>query len=186
MAVTAENTAPRSELLSVVAWMLIVGAAFGILSALTLLALAGVLLAYAPPDPASTNSLLGVGLVTLSAAALMLLAGIGLRRRYNWARALTIGLCYLGIFLLIVMFGLQYFAINTMLPRSHEPAQIQMAAMLGLVLKTFLGTVTIAASGLLMWLSNRLSTPAILAEFRPAPKPQPPVTPSKPGETPDF
>ncbi len=166
----ANGVQHRSELVSVVAWMLIVAGAFSLFVGLFQLAFFGAVWAYTPnPQPVvdQLGPYLWVVAFFLVMAVLMLVAGIGLRRRYNWARVLSMLLCYGGIFVVVVLFGLYYFGINQLLAGQRHPDQAQLWGTVGMVLKTFLGSFTVAVTALLAWIANRLGAAPVLAEFKP-------------------
>lgn len=165
---------PRSELVSVVAWMEIFAAGFGLLAGLFQLAFISVARLYdsAPLSPQASSQLtviVGVAIVILLASVVVLLAGIGLRRRYNWARRLTVGLCYLGCVLLVVMFTFQWMAINMWINEPSSYANPQMFSMLGLVIKAFIASFLLIGLAMFLWVANRLNGSKIVAEFLPVP-----------------
>lgn len=156
----------RSELLSVVAWLQIVGAGFGLLVSLLLFGMAWVIGATAAgPQAASLWPVFGVGCLFLASAALLLLAGLGLRRRYHWARGLSVVLCYLGAFLSVAFFVLEYLAADRLFAAPPGSAGHDTVVMAGTVVKTFLGGVSLASTALLVWVGNRLGGARVLAEF---------------------
>lgn len=176
----------RSELVSFVAWVEIVGAGFGLLAALVQLAFIALARGYvsAPLSPQSENQVTVLILVAgsiLLGSVLVLLAGVGLRRRYNWARRLTVGLCYLGCLGVVGMFGLQWWAVSYWVNAPSSFANPQMFSMLGFLVKAFLVSFMVIGVAILLWVASRLNTTKVLAEFLPPP---PPVAAEPPASTP--
>lgn len=169
-----------SELLSVVAWMQIVGAGFGLLVALLQFGLAGVIWATAAPPTLDSNPaasgwpICGVGCFFLAVSILLALAGIGLRRRYHWARQLSIGLCYFGAFLSVAFFCLEYVAVSGLFHTVPGALGNETVVLLGTVLKAFFGGITLASTGLLVWVAHRLRSAALLQLFAPIGSPAEP------------
>jgi hypothetical protein len=173
MSRTAAKAPPQSELVSVVAWMQIVGSGFWALVALLMfgfaIVLAWALHAVPQQSPASPWPLFGVGCFFLAGALLMLGTGLGLRHRHDWARRLTAGLCYIGVFGSIALFCLVYSALGHMLSTSTDNGNASMFPLVGLVLKVFFGGLMLATVSLLVWVANRFNRAALVAEFRAGP-----------------
>ena len=173
MSRTTAKAPPQSELVSVVAWMQIVGSGFWALVALLMFGFAVVFAwaAHAAPDLPRNNPwpLFGVGCFFLAGALVLLGTGLGLRHRHDWARRLTGALCYFGVFGAIAVFCLEFSALSRMLPASTDPGAGSVVAMVGVVLKVFLGGMTLAIVALMVWVANRLRRGALIAEFQPQP-----------------
>lgn len=159
----------RSELVSVVSWMLIVGGAFGLFVAAFQIIYLGVVWYYAPTQ-ASFFDEVGpypyvIGVFLLWALS-MLIAGSGMRRHYNWARALTVFLCYVGVLGTLVLFGLYYFGINALMPQAVDPEEAKLFGAIAFMLKVFLASLALAVVALMIWVANRLSSLHVINEFQ--------------------
>jgi hypothetical protein len=181
-----EKAAPQSELVSVVAWMQIVGSGFWALVALFMFGFA-LLMSWASHASAQMPRFnpwptFGVGCFFLAGALLLLGSGLGLRHRYDWARRLTGVLCYAGIFGSITLFGLEYVALDHLMPVSPTatPEATDVIQTIRLVLEVFLGGLNLAVVALLGWVANRLKQATLIAEFQVQPavtQPEPYVMP---------
>jgi len=165
MASEQTSVTTRSELLSVVAWLQIVASGFSLLVALLLYGVAWATAQSPALQAIYSWPLFGVGCLFLAGAILLLLAGVGLRQRYHWARNLSIVLCYCGAFLSVGFFVLEYLALSRLFFAPPGAADYGTMSMLGMVLKTFLGGISLASTALLIWMGKRLGAAVVLVEF---------------------
>lgn len=169
----------KSVFVDIVGWAFIVFAGFGVLAGILQNLMLHLLFPDGWQDEVATNAVqVGAGFeifqyfeliigVALVVAILMLLAAIGLLRRWNWTRLTFIGILCLGILWNLASFAWQVFFFQEMFipPQAAGEFQQQFEVMhhVGLWMA---GVFALVLSGLFGWIAWKLTRPAIKAEFK--------------------
>ncbi len=173
---------PRSFSVTLLAWVTIIPAAFGVLISLVQNALFATfmspeqleqLFALLPPGMeavprVSFDTLRIVLLAFLALSVIFLATGIGLLRRRNWARVVFIAAVALGtLYSVVTYFFLDTTAdLSAMIPpASSNGSQVDLASIMVMV-RTATTVLTAVFTALNLWLIWWLWSPVIRAEFR--------------------
>lgn len=180
MTTTASPRPQRSILVSVVAWLMIVGGGMSLLVStlqnflfMTVFppdALAQLAQDGPTPLPPFAQFLFSHFLWFLRGfwllALLTLVAGIGLLRRKDWARVVVIVLLGLGVVWNLGGLWIQQSMMSTMLPPADSPAEFsEMFNRIASTIRVAAFVFALAFSGLFVWLITRLMSAPVKAEF---------------------
>lgn len=171
--------ATRSTLVSVLAWLLIVCSALG----LFIMAAEAVMVYFAMPQLLGINgrgpSPEEIGLIRLFASSALgfvaalalvtLIAAVALLKRRNWGRLYCIGMLILNTLLSFAMLAVQFYFVGSdfmaPLPTALPPEEARIMLTMQKGMLAVITVSTLAFAGLYLWLTKRLLSPAIRAEF---------------------